>query len=283
MEKYCLLSVSGRPLMFRLCVVCFFCVMMVTGLASGSQAQTVLGARQLAMGQAVTAVGDDSWAVFGNPALLAGTDNAVSFYGIRNYGFAELTDQALAATVQLRGVTLGGGLHTFGDDLYRETRVRAGLGYAQAGVSAGLIVNYTHLHIKRYGSAGTPTIDAGLAWQLVPELKLGARVLNLNRGSVGKAREELARELAIGLAYELAERVKLAADAVKDVRFPLAFRAGLEIPVWESLQLRGGITTAPQTFSAGAGFATSLVSVNFVAQQHYALGWSPGLDLTIFF
>lgn len=282
MEKYDVEPAPAVPLLRGLITLIFLSGLMLC-FSKTAQAQTVLGARQLAMGQALTASGDNSWAIFGNPALLAGSTASVSFYGMRNYGFAELTDAALSGALPLLGGTAGAGMHTFGDELYRETHVRAGFGFARSGLAAGIVLNYTHLAIQGYGSGGSPTIDAGLAWQVLPELHLGARALNLNRGRVGEAREELPRELAVGLAYALAERARFAADAVKDVRFPLAFRAGLEIFLLEAFALRGGLTTAPQTFSAGAGYRFSQLSVNVVAQQHFALGWSPGLDITLHF
>lgn len=258
-------------------------LILMAGISQPLHAQTVLGARQLAMGQAITAAGTGSWAVFGNPALIGGHPASVSFYGIRNYGFAELTDAALSGAGQVFGGWAAAGIHTFGDELYRETRIRTGFAWSANGFSAGLALNYTHLQIKGYGSAGAPAVDAGLAWHLTPELKLGARALNLNRGKAGASREELPRELALGVAGKLAERAQITADAVKDVRFPLAFRAGLELSLLDAFVLRGGLTTAPQTFSAGAGYSFSKLAVNLVAQQHYVLGWSPGLDITLFF
>ncbi|MCH8485282.1 MAG: hypothetical protein LAT75_00350 [Candidatus Cyclonatronum sp.] len=257
----------------------------LAGALTGPQlyAQQVLGARQVGMGQAVTAAGDGAWAVFANPALSAGSPRSVSFYGIRNYGFAELTDAAMAATYQVLGGVAASGLHTYGDELYRETRLRLGYSYGYAGFYAGFALNYTHLLIQGYGSAGAAAIDIGLAWEVIPELRFGARAANLNRGRAGEAREELPAEFALGLAYTISEKALFALDAVKDVRFPLAFRAGLEMELSHAFVLRGGLTTAPQTFSAGAGYRFANFHINLVAQQHYVLGWSPGLDLTLHF
>lgn len=248
-----------------------------------AEAQLTLGARGASMGQAVTALQTESWSVFSNPAMLPLNGNAASFYGIRNYSFSELTDVALAGHYSHNFGTSGLGLHTYGDDIFRESRFRIAHMYEYSGMRVGLIANYTHMSIENYGSAGTLTLDAGLAYSIIEGLWVGARATNLNRGKIGEAREELARELAVGVAYTLSDRATVSSDVVKDSRFPMAYRGGLEVRIYEELYLRGGITTEPVTYSVGMGYNHSSFGINIVAQQHYLLGWSPGLDFSINF
>lgn len=251
--------------------------------APKSVAQLTLGARGAAMGQAVTALQTDSWSVFSNPAMLPSAGNTASFYGIRNYGFSELTDVALSGHYAHRFGTSGIGLHTYGDDLFRESRFRTAHMYEYSGIRVGLIANYTHMSIESYGSAGTLTLDAGIAYSIVEGLWIGARATNMNRGQIGVAREELPRELAVGVAYTLSDRATVSSDVVKDARFPMAYRGGLEVRIFEELYLRGGITTEPVTYSVGMGYNHSSFGVNIVARQHYVLGWSPGIDFSFNF
>jgi hypothetical protein len=55
-------------------------------------AQATLGARPVALGQAVTDLPDSPWSVFENVAMISGQQPEVSFFGMRYYGLAALTD-----------------------------------------------------------------------------------------------------------------------------------------------------------------------------------------------
>lgn len=248
-----------------------------------SQAQLLLGARGTSMGQAMTALHNDTWNVFANPALLPEDGRSVSFYGIRYFGFAELTDMAIAAHYAHDWGTFGLGVHSYGDDLYRENRFRLAYRRGYEGMYAGVVINYTHFSIENHGSAGALVIDAGIAFNVVENLWFGARATNLTRSSIGQNPQELPRELAIGVAYTMSDRGTLSSDIVKDARFPLSYRGGIEVRVFDQLYARGGVTTEPLTYSAGLGFKQNRWGVNIVAQQHYVMGWNPGFDFNINF
>jgi len=259
-----------------------FCVFILFVPAS-SQAQLIMGARASAMGQAITAMPADVWQVFGNPSLLPGEGRSVSFYGIRYYGFPELTDMALAGHYAHRFGNFAVGMHTYGDDLFRESRFRIAYSRGYEGIQLGVVVNYTHISIDGYGSAGTVVFDAGLAYEITEGLTAGSRATNLTGSAIGRAREVLPSELAIGLSYALSDRGIVSSEVVKDSRFPLAYRGGLEVRVIDYFYLRGGFTTEPLTYSAGMGYNHKRWGVNIVAQQHYVLGWNPGFDFNIRF
>lgn len=266
--------------------VCLTASMMMFGLlllfpASG-QAQHGLGARITALGHSGSALGAGAWSVFANPALLPDGEGELSFYSIRHYGISELTDMAAAGAMPLGGRrgNIGIGLHSFGFELYRESRFRLAYQNSYAGLKFGLVPGLSHINIKNYGSAMAFSLDAGLAYSIIDGVLLfGARAMNLNRARLGAAREELPRALAAGLSYHLAERALFTGELYKDVRFPLSWRSGLEVRLINQLYLRGGITTEPLTYALGVGYSLSRLSINLAAQQHYALGWSPGLDV----
>jgi hypothetical protein len=261
-------------------------VVMLCGLLLGfpafGHAQDGLGARVTALGHSGSALEAGAWSVFANPALLSEDGGELSFYSIRHYGIAELTDMAAAGSMPLGGRrgNIGIGLHSFGFELYRESRFRLAYQNSYAGLEFGLVPGLTHITIENYGSAMAFSLDAGLAYTLIDDVLLfGARATNLNRARLGQAREELPRSLAAGLSYQLAERALLTGELFKDVRFPLSWRGGLEVRLINQLFLRGGITTEPLTYAMGVGYSLSRLSINLAAQQHYALGWSPGLDI----
>ncbi len=257
-------------------IICF-------GMSSKSSAQVVLGAKETAMGQSFTAMPGSPWSVFGNPAMMPQNTRAVSFYGIRYYQMNELTDMAAVGVYDLNFGVVGLGVHSYGFDLYRESRFRTAFAYEYEGITAAAAINYTQISIQNYGNAGTVVFDLGIAYNIIDDLYFGARATNISQSKIGQAAEELPRELSIGLSYQLSDHALFVNDVVKDTRFPLSYRAGLEVRVIDNLHLRGGLTTEPLTYSFGMGFSQNAWGFNIVAQQHFELGWNPGLDIRVNF
>jgi len=125
--------------------------------------------------------------------------------------------------------------------------------------------------------------DLGLAAIITEDLWFGARATNLNQPSYGNTDEELPREMATGLSYYLTSEALVTAEIVKDVLFPLSFRSGVQLEVLQSLFIRAGLTTKPETYSFGFGYQSPQWDVNFGLQQHNPLGLSPALDLAVKF
>lgn len=246
------------------------------------RAQAVMGARENALGQAVSALPGSRWSVFGNPAMLDEEVRSAAFFGIRNYGFAELTDKAAAVTFPVPIGVLGAGVHRYGYDLFSETRVRLSYKSSYGGFHYGLTLNYSHVSQGGgYGSAGALGIDAGIAASLSGRLWIGARATNVNLPEYRDSGERLPGELGIGFSYRLSEVALFLAETVKDVRFPLSFRGGVEVTVLGNCTGRIGITTGPVTYSAGLGVGSARWRINLAVRNHADLGISPGLDLTL--
>ena len=247
-----------------------------------------MGAREIALGQAVTALEKSSWSLFSNPSQMNHGSRSLNFYGLRYYGLPEVTDMAALLSYPTGSGVLGIGVHRFGDELYSENRFRLGYKNEYAGFHYGVAVTYLHvIQGGGYGSLNAVGVDAGLSLQLARRLRLGARAVNLNHPSYGSysvgITEELPRELAVGFSYSLTEAALFAADLVKDVRFPFSFRSGVEVRVFDRLQARAGITTEPVTYAAGFGWNAERWGANVSVQQHEdpALGTSPGFDLRL--
>ncbi|MDR8393514.1 hypothetical protein NC796_20330 [Aliifodinibius sp. S!AR15-10] len=245
-------------------------------------AQNVIGARAVSLGQASTALPNEEWAVFSNPALMSSKNKSVSFFGIRYYGFAELTDMAASVNYPTGWGTLGAGAHRYGYDLFNRSRIRVAYKNSFQLFHYGAVLNYSHVSQGGgYGSAGAVGLDVGIAAVLFKGGWIGARATNINQPNYGNTDEVLPRELAIGLSYQLSDIALLSSDVVKDVRFPISYRGGIEVYIFESFTARAGITTEPVTFSGGFGYESDIWQINVVAQNHTDLGISPGLDLSI--
>lgn len=245
-----------------------------------------MGADGLALGQATTALQNNNWALFSNPALVNVEKKSVSFYSQRNYGFSELTDVAAVGSVPTKYGIAAFGFHRYGGDLFNETKVRLGYSNSWNDLKVGVAINYNHIsQATPYGSGGALGIDLGISAKISTGLWLAAKTTNINQPAYSfEANEEsLSRELALGLSYHLDNTALFLFDVVKDVRFPVAYRGGVEMKVIDNLKGRVGVTTEPNTYSFGFGYGIDFWEVNIAFQRHETIGFSPGLDLNFFF
>jgi len=248
---------------------------------SPAVSQSVMGARELGIGQAVTVLPESEWSVFANPAMLSTKRTSVSFFGIRYYGLSELTDAAAALRYPTRIGVLAAGMHRYGFDLFSHNRIRLAYKNEFEGFYFGFALNYSHVSQGGdYGSAGAMGVDVGFATRLFDRVWLGGRSTNVNQPQFAGI-EDLPREFSIGAAYVLSDFLLFSTDIVKDVRFPVSYRGGIEVEPVRGIVGRAGITTEPTTYSLGFGYTAKGLKVNIAAQNHQALGISPGFDFTV--
>ncbi|MDZ7692644.1 MAG: hypothetical protein U5K69_16200 [Balneolaceae bacterium] len=163
-----------------------------------SYSQSVLGARAIALGQASTALPDTEWSVFANPAMMNTDRRTISFFGIRYYGFSEITDMAASVNYPFKYGVLGAGAHRYGFDLFSKNRMRVTYKNAFQNFHYGAALNYSHVSQGGgYGSAGAIGVDVGIAAALFEGAWIAA-IMNINQPEDGDIDEVLPRELAVG-------------------------------------------------------------------------------------
>ncbi len=215
--------------------------------------QIVMGGRGASLSEATSAMTNDKWALFANPANLS-KRNTASFYAIRNFGLSALTDYAFELSCRTKAGTIGVGGHTYGFKLFRQSEFRVGFSKSILDIRLGLVVNYINYSLPEpYGSAGTIGVNIGITAPLVNGLWLGARAENINQPEIGKNKEELPQALAIGIDYRISSKALYLLECYKDIDFPVSIRSGLEFSPVGVLRLRAGIKTHPQSFSLGLG------------------------------
>jgi hypothetical protein len=267
-----------RSLPWRISV----CAVLLFGAIENSSAQQTMGAASLGMGQTGVSQPDNPWAVFSNPALLSTNQSQISLYGFRYVGFTELTDMVASASAPVGSFSVGAGAHRYGFELFQESRFNLSAKHRLDRFHYGMSLSLNHIRQGgNYGSASAIGVNAGVAAQLFSELWFGARATNLNYPAYDGSEEELPRELVAGITYRPAASTELSGEIVKDVSFPASFRGGIQIELISGFFVRSGVTTNPETWSAGFGYLTSLFAVNVAVQQHNLLGLSPGVDLTL--
>lgn len=236
------------------------------------------------MGHAGTALSGDHWAD-ANPALSASvTGRAVGLFVSQAYGLDELRFSSFRYVEPTAFGSFGINVRTFGFEDFRDTR--AGLDYAHGfglgstrTFNVGVRLNYYQFSISNYGRASTVGISAGGLTNLLPTLHLGFAATNLNQPEI--AGSNLDRNLSVGLLYEASDIMRFSADVVKEVRYPVSFRGGIEVQPVEALALRTGATTNPTRFTAAVDINISRVTASFVSERHENLGWSPAAGLSI--
>lgn len=265
--------------------------------ASGTPvtAQWTMGARNIAMGQAYTALPSDTWAIFHNPAMMDSSERRFSVFAIRYYGLKELEDHAAVISLPLSKLSesynmiVSGGVHSYGYSLYRETRLLAGGAIRARPLRAGLTLRYNHLRISGYGSSGSMLFDAGLALEVAEGITLGYRWLNIFQDGFppgGNDPDETPlypTEMATGLSWRFAQGLLISTEILKDALHPFTIRSGLEVEVYPKVYIRGGWTSRPFTWSAGTGLQISAIIVSIAVQKHEVLGLSPGFNCTFTF
>ncbi|MEX0681115.1 MAG: hypothetical protein WD097_07010 [Balneolales bacterium] len=270
--------------LFAVCLSGF--IVIITGFESVS-AQITMGGRNIAMGQAHTAFPEDPWAVFHNPALISNSKSAFGVFTIRYYGMKELEDHTAVINLPvpypfisdtpLLGMSVG--LHTYGFELYRETQLRNGWSLHREQIQLGIAVRYIHVRIEGYDSAGSGAMDAGLTAELFRGFRIGYRVSNLFYNRIGTGENALLpQEMAVGISWNEITGLLLTFDIVKDPVFPFSVRAAIESNPANRMYIRGGWTSNPFTWSAGAGFDLARFQSNLAIQNHPVLGLSPGID-----
>ena len=246
--------------------------------------QLIMGAKALGMGQASMAMEQNEWAIFANPAMIDSEDKIIGFYGLRNYGFSELTDMAAVTSVPTGLGVIGIGFHRYGDNLFNEMRVRVAYKNDWQMLHFSVVGNYNHISFGgTYGSGNSIGVDVGIAAELSKNLWVGARSTNINKPEYREIYEELPRDIIIGFSYSFNELALFAFDVAKDVRFPVSYRGGLEVNIFEGLSGRVGVTTEPLSYSGGFGYGQTMWVINFAVQKHELLGFSPGIDLALKF
>lgn len=242
-------------------------------------------ARADALGNSTTALLSAS-GVHANPAARAtATTSEATFYARESYGLSALRYGATHVTLPFGWGTLSGGASTFGFDDYREVHLSGG--YARSlqfgttrSAHLGLTARYHHTSIDGFGSAGAVGVNAGFILTLLRSLQLGAHATNVNGGALVED-EPIPRTLAVGLAYQAIDQMRVLVDLFKDVRFPASVRGGIEVHPVSILALRVGVTTTPTRFMGGVGIQLGPLRADVAAEQHQELGWSPSASLQV--
>lgn len=246
---------------------------------------TPTGARRTALGGAFTGVYGDLWALWTNPAGIAGMQGpAAGVYFERRYLLPDLNNGAAGAVLPFKGNHFAGiDFNAYGiSQYYNESRI--GLTYATDIIERlrfGVKFNYAQTSILNYGSASTFFIDAGIQADVTQKISVGARIYNANRSRLDKdLGEDIPTILSVGVAWSPSDKLMLVSDIEKHFDFPLSWRGGIEYRFLPRFCARAGMSTQPATVNGGLGLILEKFQVDITSSWHQQLGFTPGMSLS---
>lgn len=261
----------------------FFAFLVISASVHAQSVSTRMGARAGSLGNAGFALRDES-SFFQNAGALGFADYPSAFFA------HELVPELIGANRSAVAVSLplfsgifSAGAFRFGDDVYSEQLVAAGFAHRLGETSLGVKVNMLQYRADGFGTRTAFTVDVGGLTQLTPEWSVGAGIFNVNQSSLNDD-EKLPVVFVAALSWHTPDGPLLILETEKHLQAPLAIRGGMEIGIRKKLLARSGFSVQPVTLTAGIGWITTRLKLDFATQYHQVFGFiyqaSAGYSLT---
>lgn len=261
---------------------------------AGSDIQLPAGGRSSGLGNASVAL-SDFWSIQNNQAGLGSLQSiAASFYYQNRFLVSELGSGAFGLVLPTQSGVFGLSYRNFGYSQYQETKI--GLAYGrQFGerFSAGLQIDYLGNKLySEYGQAGLLTFEIGLQHKISEKVIIGVHAFNPISANLSDEPEERTPSIIrLGAAWSVSDELLLVLETEKNVNYKPSIRAGLEYEVAEKIYTRLGYASVPaltgaenlsvaSQYSFGFGLNHGPLDIDFAAQVHQTLGWSPAISMT---
>ncbi|GAB4184565.1 MAG: hypothetical protein Kow00108_22120 [Calditrichia bacterium] len=246
-------------------------------------------ARITAMGGGMTAIVNDQWSGFYNPAGFSQLEEkrvAVSYYNLYNLSFLKSVFLTTAIPFDQKVGTFALSYGQFGVDyqgeqMNSESNLMLSYGryiFKDFNSSLAFGANLKLLHwslgesemLGDLGSATTMGLDIGFQASLFQRTWFGAYLTNINSPKFGKTmKQDLLKKLVVGLAYQPYSGVITTFDIKKDFDARLTqYWGGAEFNVNKYLDLRSGFKLNPNQFSFGLGFHYKLLRIDYAVVTH---------------
>jgi hypothetical protein len=189
------------------------------------------------------------------------------------FGIVELAHASVAYQEPLGFGTVTVSATRLGTLLYKESTVALSFIAPVAGnLYAGVALSYNGLTIEGYGSDGALGIDAGCILPVAENLSLVAVVRNVNRPTIGSARDPLPQVITTALSFKPAQPLRLVSFLEKESDFPTSVGFGMEYTVAGKVTLGGGMNLTIPEYSASVGLETGRLMFSYSLTVHPLLG-----------
>lgn len=233
------------------------------------------GAKEIAISNSGTALSNDVFALFNNPAGLAQLNwrEIGVFYSPSPFGLKELANGFIAYNepFSFGSISLGG--MTYGFDLYKESKILLSFSHNFSNTFfAGIAINYHSVSIANYGNDSKFYLNAGGIAYLTDKLRWGFYITNINRATFGNEDNQIPIIFNTGFSYNVIDNMSFNADIEKDINYNASLKFGIDYYVIDNLSIRSGFSNQPSEYSAGIGINFSYFSINYAVFTHPDLG-----------
>ena len=240
-------------------------------------------ARGTAMSGATTALSDNAWGIFSNPAATGHRSSAAVNYTIP-YGDSDLGDIAGAVNISRLSFdakgTISVGFNRYSANDYHETTCIVGYGREiLPSVRLGVSISRMTQKFDGFGDDSATGINAGIQAELTPIVSLGISSMNLNSPTIGESNTLLPRTTLTGLAFHFPTGSLLTVNALTDLDRSSRLLAGGEFVVSPMMHFMIGVATNPSLISGGVSFGTDAIKATIAVSRNLDLGTTSSFGL----
>lgn len=175
-------------------------------------------------------------------------------FGIRNYGIAQLSSFLTANLVYAKSF---GGI-----------------------ITSSFSANYHRYYVRDYISDHTFSIDLGALIRFSETVNVGVMVRNATLSKFKDDTEQyLPMEAGAGFLYKISDELCVTSDIYYLKNEGMSVRGGIAYTIADVVTLRGGASSNPMQYYAGAGLRWNAFQFDVSAAFHTRLGTSPQFAL----
>lgn len=240
-----------------------------------SSAQYNPGAKQISIANSDVALSNDVFSLFGNQAGLSQMNwrELGIYYSPAPFGVKEMANGFVAYHEPTSFGSFAVGGMTYGFELYRESKIKAGYSYNYQNIFfAGIGINYHTFSIQGYGNQGVLYLDLGGLTFLTNDFRIGFLIRNINRASLSGLNDQIPSIINVGLSHDFLEKLSANLSVEKDMRHNPSLQFGVDYEIIEYLSIRAGFSNQPSRYSAGVGINYSIFSLDYSFFSHTDLG-----------
>jgi hypothetical protein len=244
-----------------------FPFILLSHLAGAQSVSTLMGARGAGLGYSSATLSDE-WSLHNNVAGLAKVKqiSAAFAYDIP-LGITGGNRMAAAFAVPFKTGAAGFGIFRFGDELYSEQIISAGLSNQFGLASLGLKFSYVQYRAESYGTKTAFSLSFGGIAQITPQISVGAYIVNLNSPKLSSSSEEhLPVRLVAGISFRPTEKFRWLTEVEKDIDYNPTLKSGMEYLVHRKISFRGGLNLSPWAGFLGCGMSSSKIRIDYALQ-----------------
>jgi hypothetical protein len=231
-----------------------------------------MGARSMAMGNTSSCLKDE-WSLFNNVGGLWNVNEASAAFTYLSYPDFDAFDRmATVVSIPVGFGVSSFGVYRFGSDVYNEHVLSAGYGNKIGIAGLGIKINYIQYQAEGFGTSQIVTVSFGGIAELTKTLHIGAYINNINQPALSEVtKERVPTYLALGLGFQISEKVLVITEVEKDLEHEPVIRGGIEYKVTKKFSARTGMNLNPEAAFGGFGFHHKRFVFNYAFQYHREL------------